>query len=88
MKSYILKTNGQKIPKEPQDHKVFQLDEVQKIVGGYVEQLHISGRDIMLVNEDGKLKELPVNMPATRLINRPGDFVVGDVLVCKEYQFK
>lgn len=42
----------------------------------------IDGR-IMLIDEEGKLKEKPINVAATRLYKyREHDVIVGDALVC------
>lgn len=64
------------------------LDVVREAVGGLIERVSIDrpgceGLDLWL-NEEGKLKSLPINMLATWLseIWRYGDFIVGDILVC------
>jgi uncharacterized protein (DUF736 family) len=53
------------------------LDEMQDIVGGYIETINL-GEDIVLVcNEEGKLDNLPFNFPLQ------GDFIVGNAFFTK-----
>ena len=56
--------------------------ELQDCVGGHFEFVYLRDAKIMVVNEEGKLNNLPVNYQAT-LIARTviNDFIVGDVLV-------
>jgi hypothetical protein len=70
----------------------FTLQELQTIVGGYIEALRSSwltaddGQPlIMFLNEDGKREDLPLNRFATALMRRalqPEDYIVGDVVLC------
>lgn len=64
----------------------------QEIVGGYVEVLHLGDGRLLLVNEDGKTQAvpLPLNYKATSLVGarlRPGDVIVGTVLVVTPEEF-
>ena len=65
-----------------------ELETLQEAVGGYVERVPVVKQTLdnldMWLNEEGKLKSLPLNMIATNLsgIWKNGDFIVGDVLVC------
>jgi hypothetical protein len=70
----------------------FTFTELQDFVGGYFEVLKIHGGvdgyegefEMMVCNEEGKLKELPINLIATALhVYGTRDPVVGDVLLCK-----
>ncbi len=61
-----------------------QVQEVQRIVGGYFQALGIAGGDwIVYINEDGKDSGLPINLQADVLARtlgypfRQGDFLVG-----------
>lgn len=56
----------------------FELHELQKLVGGYIEMLPIPGGKVMVVNEEGKLKGLPENTEASFIT---GQQIVGDVLI-------
>lgn len=76
---------------QPQSSDTFELEELQKAVGGYIEIHPIgylsNGTPMhMVINEEGKLKNLPVNGKATEIwwqIYGPTDTIVGDVLVCR-----
>lgn len=57
--------------------KKFSLEELQKYVGGYVELIRLPQGDLY-VDEDGTLKGLPVNIPASTIAGR---MIVGDVLL-------
>ncbi len=75
--------NGSETWVRPKNKKSFSLEELQRLVGGYIEiiQTKIQGK-VMVINEEGKLKELPVNMKATGLyIYGDHDKIVGDVLL-------
>lgn len=63
------------------------LDLIQRCVGGYFEVVrparlqHQFPHVLMLVNEEGKLRGLPLNILATYLFKCPQDVIVGDVLL-------
>ncbi len=69
----------------PEKGRKFKLEELQRFVGGYIERVRTRGPHPrnMWVNEEGLLKDLPVNAEATMLIdpNYLHDGVRGDVLV-------
>lgn len=72
----------------PANGKEFTLAELQKMVGGYIEEFYLrneSGQPIMFLNEDGKRLELPPNLNATEIASENGlfvgDIVVGDVVI-------
>lgn len=86
----LIKTTGARKDVTPADgRESFKLIELQSIVGGYIEAVRLSGDLIMWVNEEGKLKGLPVNPEATRMAafcasicGRPWtDPIVGDVVI-------
>lgn len=75
----------------PANGKSFKLAEVQAFCGGYVEVLDLADGRIMIANEEGKIRGLPVNVEATFLFRQQrhsGEVVVGDVLVCKDSEFR
>lgn len=85
MKAKIYKADGTVLEVMPANGTDFQLDELQKIVGGYIEIVGLLGNEIMVVNEEGKLADLPINEKATELYNEVDgfyDYIAGDVLVC------
>lgn len=64
----------------------FTLREVQKLVGGYVEVVPMPERGrIMLVDEEGLMKGLPVNRGASRSARRT---IVGPALVMDSSMFR
>lgn len=87
----IYKVNGEILDIEPKNGSDFSLEELQGIVHGYIEVLHLNDNEIMVLNEEGKCKNLGINIMATSLILCAGyryDFIVGDVLVCKSDELK
>lgn len=86
----IIRADGTWTNLQPANGTDFQLKEAQTIVGGRVELVHLFDGRIMLINEEGKLEGLPLNVEATRLflVDRNGyDIIVGDVLVADDTQF-
>lgn len=78
---------------EPKNGSDFQLEEVWDLIGGYVQVVQLHGGNIMLVDEDGFMKQLPFNREATVWLVGHCDFqnliaVVGTALVCKSEEFK
>ena len=74
------------------------LKEAQKFVGGYVEGIPFPNGDYLIVNEEGKLRNLPLNPEATALwkatfdndnfITGRNDFVVGPAILIKKAALK
>lgn len=81
----IIKTNGEIYRVDPKNGKDFQLKELQEIVGGYIECVYMNDKIQMVVNEEGKILGLPINVAASSLV---GQCIVGDVLVCERRQIK
>lgn len=79
----IIKTDGSVSEFKPAGKRI-TLEEMQKIVGGYIEMLHLDGRSkkVLVVNEEGKLKNLPINHKATLMAKSDWiqDIIVGDVI--------
>ena len=65
--------NGEKAP---------TLKDLQGLVDGYVERVHIPHKPDwqLLVNEDGRMKQLPYNEEASKLCGRP---IVGHAVILK-----
>jgi len=60
------------------------LKEMQNIVGGNIELVHLDVSEVMVVNEDGLCKDLPLNQPAINYLCEYGLTeipIVGDVFV-------
>jgi hypothetical protein len=88
----LIKADGETSKVLPTSGKFFTLKEMQAFVGGLIEFRYM-GDEIMVMNEEGKLIDLPINDEATKtllesnLISR-NDYVVGDVLICKRSEVK
>lgn len=86
----IYKANGEVLDIEPKNGTDFKLEELQAIVGGLID-CQMDGKDLIVFNDEGKLMELPYNDNATKIYQDrvyEGDFLVGDVLICKETEMK
>ena len=74
------------------------LKEAQKFVGGYVEGITFPNGDYLIINEEGKLMNLPLNVEATKLWRSTftkdkyafgyDDFVVGPAILIKAKALK
>lgn len=89
----IIKSNGETVEVAPANGTDFTLSELQSIVGGYIEILEFHDGRYLVLNEEGKLNDLPTNEKATTLAHQntylaAWDYIVGDVLVCDEGQIK
>jgi hypothetical protein len=76
-----IKADGTEVTVKPLHGKTFTLEELQKYVGGFIELVYTNDGKEMYLNEEGKLKCLPVNRTAS-LLYMGDDLIVGDVLVC------
>lgn len=75
---------------QPKNRKKFSLEEVQEIIGGYVELVHLDNDNILLCDEEGQLKMLPINVLAiekAKTMGFKGEVLVGDVLFLKNNEF-
>lgn len=71
--------------------KKFSLDEMQKYVGGLIDLIRFPDGRTMIVNDEGKLDDLPVNGKASAIFRRQfpiekyphnnDGIIVGDVLI-------
>lgn len=87
----LITTNGDIVKLEPKNGTDFTLKELQDIVGGHIEIVHLNENEIMVLNEDGKLIGLPTNVKATftfQSMTNIHDFIVGNVLICNNEQVK
>lgn len=69
----------------PKNGNTFELTEMQEIVGGYIEIIRLNDGRIMIVDEEGKLNNKEVNIPATNILRRDHyttDYIVGTAIVC------
>jgi hypothetical protein len=82
--SILYRTDGAQEAVKPENKKYFTLRELQAFVGGYIEVVFLNDNQIMVVNEEGKLCKLPINIRATKIITDQEieDVIVGNALVC------
>ena len=86
----IIKITGKHENIEPDNGKVFTLEELQKAVDGYIQivLVNLGNYDgkLMIVNEEGKLKtDAKLNEEASRIAGQP---VVGQVIVIDRAQIE
>ncbi len=87
----VIGADGTRIRPVPKRGKTFRLEELQAIVGGYIQIIALSDGRLMVLNEEGKLKNLPPNHAATELTRDvlcSGDYIAGDVLVCSSKEVR
>lgn len=87
----IITPNYEVTPVEPENGK-FTLEQLQSIVEGYIEIVRIGEKELMIVNEEGLLRNMEVNDVATAYLNIRKLYVgespvatpiVGVALFCK-----
>jgi hypothetical protein len=95
----------EKINTEASEFKIIEdvknepsLKEAQAFVGGMVECITFPNGDLLIVNEEGKLMQLPLNPEATLLwritfdndnyVTGRKDFVVGPAIYIKKHALK
>lgn len=64
----------------PDNGTDFSLKELQGYVGGYIEIVRLPNNYILVVDEEGELKQKKLNKKASELAGQP---IVGDVVLCK-----
>ena len=85
--AWILKVDGTKeelIGAGPD--RELSLEQLRKgIGGGWIESLTISPTEVLIVDEEGKLKNMPFNQQATEKAMNAGfaDMIVGDAILCR-----
>lgn len=90
--NFIVKTDGSKHVITPKNGKKFELEELQEIVGGYIQAIRLSESQSMIVNENGKLYNLEHNAEASVIAHSyraifDNDFIVGDVAIINNNQY-
>jgi hypothetical protein len=93
MEAIILKTDG-----TSKKVKINSFVEARSIVcnydqNGIGEVVELNNGQLMFIDEEGKLKNYPINKKATGLAHLneaiyPHDFIVGDALLFEENQFE
>jgi hypothetical protein len=81
--AHIIKADGTEVPLPD-----CKLETLQAAVGGYVESIPLGNGRLMLVDEEGLLKnvvERPDNLKASTLYGRR---IVGDVVICESSEME
>lgn len=88
----LYKTDGTQEEKQPKNGRDFQLEELQEMVGGYIEIVpcwHPQHKDkVIVLNEEGKLEGMPLNKKATEIYNVATDVIVGNALICLDKEIR
>ena len=86
----LIKADGTVTEIEPKNGTDFQLQECYKLLGcDMIQVIPTRAGRIMVIDEEGKLNNKPVNREATAMVELfPGDYIVGDALICSEDQFR
>lgn len=79
--AFIINTDRSIRKTYPANGKHFELEEMQKIVGGYIEMVQVSDQYVLICNEDGIALKLPHNEDATWVHGGMG--LLGNVLICR-----
>ena len=75
---------------QPKNGEKISLEEAQALVDGYVELVHLEDDNILLCDEEGLLKQKPINILATIQamgLGWKGSYLVGSVLFLKDKEF-
>lgn len=83
--AHVYYPNGDFQETQPNNGTTFELEEMQEIVGGYIEPIRLNDGRMIIVDEDGKSKDKAVNIPATNILRRDHfttDYIVGTAIVC------
>lgn len=88
MKATLYTTDSKMKEVRPKNRKTFSVSEMQYYVHGYFEIIPLGDGCVMIINEEGKIKNLPLNETATAIIKTyypamKGE-ILGDVIVCKK----
>jgi hypothetical protein len=89
MSTVLYQTNGTIVPIAPANGVRWSLEELQGLVGGYIETCTTIDGRIMIINEHGKIVEpmLPLNEEATRIYcHGLVDPIVGPAVVVDSLQ--
>jgi hypothetical protein len=74
----------------PANGKDFTLEELQALVGGWIEYLYLPDGRILVINEEGKMMAMKYNCSASIYGVQAGiahdDFVVGDAVLCSSIE--
>lgn len=91
-KDVIIRVDGTREWVTPANGKFYSLQELQSFVCGYVELIHLENDagHVLVVNEEGKLWNEPINKDATIIaqVNGVDDQIVGEAFYCSKERIK
>lgn len=81
-----IKADGTVKEIQPANKVEFTLDEMRACVGGHIEAVKLTSQEVMYVNDEGVLQQLPINTIATEVFHqhrpeRSHEPICGDVLI-------
>ena len=94
MEAILYRQSGRTVKIAPPNGEYFTLTELQCLVGGYIEIVHLSKDEVMVIREDGKMcQDAEINHSATRVAREKQaifahDCIVGRALVCPSEMIK
>ena len=80
----LLYVNGTQTTVTPASPPAFSLEELQAMVGGWLEVVYLPDGNLLVIDEEGKLKNYPRNEQATRLAASRlfrGDYIAGNAVI-------
>jgi hypothetical protein len=83
--AFIINTSGDETEMTPKNGSDFELAELQDIVGGLIECVPLTNGKLLIVDEEGLLKSLPINTKASLLARQR---IVGTAVICDNDQLK
>ena len=91
--AHLYRTSGKIDEVSPKNGKTFELDELYGLLDCELIEVVTLGRQIMIIDEEGKYSSKAVNKEATRIAIanyaiRCDDCIVGDALVCDDNQLE
>lgn len=78
-----MKVDGSSQAVAPSNGATFVLAELKMMVDGWIELVALEDGRLMVCNEEGFIRGLNANEPASRLFDGTVNSICGDVLVCR-----
>lgn len=82
----LLTPNNQATEIIPINDQTFTLEELQEYVGGYIEILYLHHNQVLVVNEEGRLRKLPYNQQASDMYSN--NYICGNAVWCNTDQLE
>lgn len=83
MQNYVVVKEVDKEPAILQVESYLTLETMQKIVGGYVEVLHLEKDYLICFDEEGRLKDKPLNVQLENVFTQNTVEILGTLFICK-----